>query len=171
MTNFSPQNYPTFYGFANKDSKINLKTAEQTIVIYFSYGKFFAGQSCGRSLILGAAPSFIIIKEFFCKKKTRPAGIFTRCSTESNLAGVAGFEPTNDGVRGMQNTSKMAQKHQKIPKIAHFCTDLLYTPKICNGKIANSVSASRRAIITRGTKAHIAQKCPHKLVLPRFQPQ
>ena len=33
-----------------------------------------------------------------------------------SVAGVAGFEPTNDGVRGMRNTSKMAQKHQKIPK-------------------------------------------------------
>ena len=35
----------------------------------------------------------------FCTKKDPADTSFTRCSTESKLAGVAGFEPTNDGVR------------------------------------------------------------------------
>ena len=36
----------------------------------------------------------------FDMKKGLNRPFFTRCSTESILAGVAGFEPTNDGVRG-----------------------------------------------------------------------
>ena len=41
-------------------------------------------------------------------EKTQQTPLFTKCSTESNLAGVAGFEPTNDGVRGSRFYSCIA---------------------------------------------------------------
>ena len=44
----------------------------------------------------------------FCTKKDPADTSFTRCSTESNLAGVAGFEPTNDGVRVKLTSRKIA---------------------------------------------------------------